>query len=151
MITDMKHHFNLCRMLLLSLAFITTAAMFTSCGNEDEPSTLTIDYYVEVEEEFLVDGSIDHTDRYYSPITLMKEVIRNAYPKPNATGDDDAVIKACDELYLRYINMYQNKGEHLTCLVHLVRASKSGDIVKQSDRLKSYNFDINPPEEEPEN
>ena len=32
------------------------------------------------------------------------------------------------------------------CLVHLVRASMDGDIVKQSERLKTYNFDINPPE-----
>jgi hypothetical protein len=29
-----------------------------------------------------------------------------------------------------------------------VRAHKSGDIVKQSELIKTYNIDINPPEEE---
>ena len=144
----MKHHFNLGHMLLLSLAFIAMTVPFASCVNDDEPSGSTIDYYLEVEEEFLVDGAVDHTDRYYSPITLMKEVIRNTYSEPDATGDDDAVIKACDELYLRYITMYDNKAEHLTCLVHLIKATKNGDIVKQSERLKTYNFDIKPPEQD---
>lgn len=146
----MNHHFNHCRLLLLSLVFIATAAMLSSCGNDDEP-TSTIDYYLEVEEEFLVDGAVDHTDRYYNPITLMREAIRTAYPDPDAKGNDEAVIKACDELQIRYYSMYESKAEHLTCLVHLVRASMSGTIVKQSERLKTYSFDINPPEEEPEN
>ena len=144
----MKHHFNTSRMLFLSLAVIAMAALFTSCGKDDEPSGPTIKYYLEVEEEFLVDGSVDHTDRYYSPITLMKEAIRNAYPNPNANGDDNAVIRACDELYQRYLTMYDNKAEHLTCLVHLIRATMDGDIVKQSIPLKTYNFDINPPEQD---
>ena len=122
-------------------------AMLSSCGKDDEP-TSSIDYYIEVEEQFLVNGAVDHTDRYYSPVTLMKEAIRNAYPEPNDIGDDEAVIRACDELQQRYISMYMNKGEHLTCLMHLVRAHKSGDIVKQSERLKTYNIDINPPEDE---
>lgn len=144
----MKHHFNPGRMLFLSLAFIAIATLFTSCGKDDEPSGPIIKYYIEVEEEFLVDGSVDHTDRYYSPITLMKEAIYNAYPNPDADGDDDVVIRACDELYLRYLNMYENKAEHLTCLVHLIKATMSGEIVKQSVPLKTYNFDINPPEQE---
>lgn len=144
----MKHHFNPGRMLFLSLTFIAIATLFTSCGKDDEPSGPIIKYYIEVEEEFLVDGSVDHTDRYYSPITLMKEAIYNAYPNPDADGDDDVVIRACDELYLRYLNMYENKAEHLTCLVHLIKATMSGEIVKQSVPLKTYNFDINPPEQE---
>ena len=143
----MKYHFNTRRLLLLSLTIIMATVMLSSCGKDDEPSS-TIDYYIEVEEQFLVNGAVDHTDRYYSPVTMMKEVIRNVYPEPNAIGDDDAVIKACDELQERYISMYKNKGEHLTCLMHLVRAHKSGDIVKESERIKTYNIDINPPEEE---
>lgn len=138
-----RHQFNLWRTLLLALAFIGTAALFTSCGNDDEPVS-TIQYYLEVEEEFLVDGAVDHTDRYHSPVTLMKEVIQKAYPTPDAKGNDDAVITACDQLYQRYLEMYTGKAEHLTCLIHLVRANLSGDIVKQSERIKTYNFDINP-------
>ncbi len=144
----MRHHFTTCRLLLPLLLMVMTVA-FMSCGNDDdEPKGNTIDYYLEVEEEFLVDGAVDHTDRYYSPITLMREAIRNVYPVADATGADQAVINACDELYQRYLGMYTSKGEHLTCLVHLVRATMHGDIVKQSERLKTYNFDINPPETE---
>ena len=146
--SEMKYHLNQCRLLLLmAITMAAMTAVLSSCGKDDEPTT-TIDYYLEVEEEFLVDGVVDHTDRYYSPITLMKEAMRKAYPTPNATGDNDAVIKACDELYQRYIEMYDCKAEHLTCLVHLVRATKSGDIVKHNERLKTYTFDINPPEDE---
>ena len=115
----------------------------TSCGS-DEPDAKTIDYYLEIEEEFLVDGSADHTDRYYSPITLMRESIRRVYPTPDAVGNDEAVVQACDETYDRFYEMYTNKGEHLTCLVHLIKVNKEGDIVRQSEYLKTYTIDVNP-------
>ncbi len=111
---------------------------------------MVIDYYVEVEEEFLVDGAVDHTDRYYNPKTLMTEALRTAYPTPDATGNDIAVIQACDELYQRYCSMYDGKAEHLTCLLHLIKVVKKGDIVQQSEMLRTYMFDINPIEEEVE-
>jgi len=125
---------------------IAVSTGLTSCGNDDEP-TSAIDYYLKVEEVFRVDGSTDHADRYYNPITLMKEAIRNAYPTPIAEGNDDAVINACDEVYSRFYSMYANKGEHLTCLVHLIKAHMSGDIVKDNELIKTYTIDVNPPEE----
>ena len=45
------------RNLLLALLFVLPLTLFTACGDDDEPTT-AIDYYLEVEEEFLVDGSI---------------------------------------------------------------------------------------------
>ena len=128
--------------MLLMLAVNGAFIVLTSCGNDDEPQT--IGYYLKVEEEFLVNGSEDHTDRYYSPVTMMNEVIKTAYPKPTVNGDDDKVIAACDELYQRYISMYSGKAEHLTCLIHLMRANLQGDIVKQSEIIRTYQFDINP-------
>ena len=128
--------------MLLMLAVNGAFIVLTSCSNDDEPQT--IGYYLNVEEEFLVNGSEDHTDRYYSPVTMMNEVIKTAYPKPTANGDDDKVIAACDELYQRYISMYSGKAEHLTCLIHLMRANLQGDIVKQSEIIRTYQFDINP-------
>ena len=142
----MKPHSHIqWRSLLLALLFILPLSALTSCGDDDEPTT-TIDYYIEVEEEFLVDGTIDHTDRYYSPVTLMREALRKAYPEPNAQGADQAAITASAEGNHRYNSMYDAKAEHLTCLFHLVRATKSGDIVTQGERLKTYSVDINPPE-----
>ena len=140
----MKSHHSILWHVLFAILLALPLTALTACGDDDEPTT-SIDYYLEVEEEFLVDGAVDHTDRYYSPVVLMKEAIRNVYPKPNAQGTDDVVINACDELYQRYIGMYDGKAEHLTCLFHLVRATKSGDIVKQGERLRTYAIDINPP------
>lgn len=131
------------------LLMIGTIVTLSSCG-DDEPKSMVIDYYVEVEEEFLVDGAVDHTDRYYNPKTLMTEALRTAYPTPDATGNDIAVIQACDELYQRYCSMYDGKAEHLTCLLHLIKVVKKGDIVQQSEMLRTYMFDINPIEEEVE-
>lgn len=125
------------------LLLMGTIMTLSSCG-DDEPKSTVVDYYVDVEEEFLVDGAVDHTDRYYNPKTLMMEAIRTAYPTPDATGKDEAVIQACDELYERYYSMYDGKAEHLTCLLHLTKVYKKGDIVKQSEALKTYTFDINP-------
>ena len=138
-----SNHSTLWRLLFV-LLLAAPLFILTACGDDDDEPTTTIDYYLEVEEEFLVDGAVDHTDRYYSPITLTREALRKAYPEPNAQGDDEAVINACNEVYSRYITMYDGKAEHLTCLYHLVRATKSGDIVKQGERLKTYLIDINP-------
>ena len=131
------------RGLLFSLMFLGFIATFTSCGN-DEPKSEVIDYYLNIEEEFLVDGSTSHTDRYYNPITRMKAVIKAAYPKPDKTGNDDAVIEACNKEYEAYQGLYVGGKEHLTCMFHLVRATKKGDIVKTNETLKTYVYDINP-------
>lgn len=140
----MKNRFNLCRILLLAIALVSTMATLTSCGDDDEPKGQVINYYIEVEEQFLVDGSTDHTDRFYNPVTLMKEAILKAYPTPTATGNDEVVINACNESYLGYIANYDGYDAHLTCLIHLVKAVTSGDIVKQTEYLRTYQYDINP-------
>lgn len=132
---------TLCALLLVGLMALT----FTACSDDDEPTGMLINYYVEIEEEFLVDGTTSLTDRYHNPIELMREVIHNTYPTPNALGDDLAVIAACDDLYQLYLGMYTGRDAHLTCVVHLVKATVKDSIVRQSETLKTYTFDINPP------
>jgi len=131
---------------LLVLLCLATGAL-SSCGS-DEPDAMTIDYYVEVEEAFLVNSSPSHTDRYDNPVTLMRESIHKAYPNPDKVGNDEAVIAACDETYDRFYEMYTSKtaggGDHLTCLMHLVKVNKEGPIVRQSEYLKTYSIDVNP-------
>lgn len=134
-------HFLLCTILALG------AMVMTSCG-DDEPSATVIDYYVEVEEEFLINSSSDLIDRYYNPRDMMREAIRATYPEPNAQGNDEAVISACEEVYQSYYRMYGSGQyeDHLTCKLHLVRARMEGKIVRQSERLRTYVFDVNPAE-----
>ena len=122
-------------------------ALLPSCGS-DEPEGMTVDYYIEIEEVFLVNGSTSRVDRYKesNPITMMREAIRTAYPKLNTVGDDHAVIEACDKVYDSFYEMYSGRTEdHLTALVHLKKVNKEGDLVRQSEYLKTYNINVNPP------
>ena len=142
----MKQLFKHWRGLVFPLLLVAIMATVSSCGN-DEPKSNVVDYYLDIEEEFLVNGSTSLTSRYYSPITRMREVIRKTYPNPDSKGNDEAIVAACDKEYEDYCTMYRSdNGDHFTCLFHLVRAVKSGDIVKQTETLRTYIYDINPKE-----
>lgn len=143
----MKNRFStVLRMLVLSLLLASPLVMFTSCG-DDEPKSMVIDYYLNVEEGFLVNGSMDQTAKYYNPKNRMYDAIRQAYPTPDAQGNDAAVIAACDREYEEYVGMYTGLGDHITCVFNLVRATKKGDIIKQNETLKTYVYDINSTED----
>ena len=133
--------------MLCSIMAVAAMLTTTSCG-DDEPTANVIDYYIEVEEEFLINSSSDLIDRYYSPIDLMREAIRATYPEPNAQGNDEAVIAACEEVYQAYYRVYGSGQyeDHLTCTMHLVRAQLEGKIVRQSERIRTYVIDVNPAE-----
>lgn len=141
----MKHLTKPLRVLLLSLLFVSTVLTFNSCGN-DEPDADVIDYYVRVDEEFLVDGSTTLVNRFYSPRDRMREAIRKVYPTPDKNGNDDAVLAACEKEFEDYYAMYEGLPEHFTCLICVVKTHMSGYTVKQSEPLMYYHYDINPPE-----
>lgn len=140
----MLHRSNAWQLILLAVVFMGAAMALTSCGDDDEPKSTVVDYYLNVEEEFLINGSTDHTDRYYSPITRMKSAIAKAYPTPDSNGADEAVVAACDKEYVTYLEMYEGGSEHFTCLFHLVKAVKKNGIVIENQTLKTYVYDINP-------
>ena len=98
----MKHPFKFWRVLPLVVLCVVAAFTMTSCGSDDEPKGIVIDYYLNVEEEFLVNGSTALTARYQNPKTRMQEAIRKVYPTPNATGADEAVFAACEAEYQAY-------------------------------------------------
>ena len=140
----MKKRFsNLWRMLVFSLVLASPLVLFTSCG-DDEPKSTVIDYYLNVEEGFLVNGSQDNTSRYYNPKDRMNAVIKQVYPTPDINGNDVAVIAACDQEYREYVEMYTGLSDHLTCIFHLVRATKKDGIIRQNETIKTYIYDINP-------
>ena len=127
-------------LFVLSCLFM---GVLSSCGS-DEPEPLTVNYYIEVEESFLVNGTSNYPDGYINPVTTMRESIRKAYPMADNVGNDQAVIKACDEAYEKFYQDYTSGGDHLTCLLHLIKSRNEGIIVRESERLKTYNFDVNP-------
>ena len=140
----MKRLLSHWRGLMLSLVVFAAFATLSSCGN-DEPDNSVIDYYLRIEEEFLVDGSTSHTDRYFNPVTRMKSAISAAYPEPDTQGNDEAVVAACDKEFETYQSLYAGGKEHLTCLFELVRVTKVNDIVRSNETLKVYQYNINPP------
>ena len=91
MIHNTKFYHGARKVFLCSIMVIAAMLMTTSCG-DDEPNEMLINYYIDVEEPFLVNSDDDFTDRYYNPVKLMKEAIQNTYPTPDAKGSDEAVI-----------------------------------------------------------
>ena len=67
----MKKVFRWCQFLVISCLLF---GGLSSCGS-DEPEGESIDYYMEVEEEFLVNGATNYTDRYkeHNPRTMMMD------------------------------------------------------------------------------
>ena len=136
------------RLLLLAIIVVSGLGVFTSCGDDDD-KTNAIDYYFEVEEQFLVNGSKDRTTMYQNPIPLMQDAIKKAYPTPNPQGNDQAVLAACDQAYKDYVSLYEDlNDDNLTALIHLKRAVRINGLIKESVNLKTYHFIINPHEEE---
>ena len=127
-------------MLVLSCLLMGT---LSSCGS-DEPESTTVIYYLDVKAVFLVNGSSNYADGYKNPITLMNESIRKVYPTPDAVGNDEAVIAACDEVYAMVCNDYAVSGDHLTCEMDLTKANKTGTILRDHEVLKNYTIDVNP-------
>ena len=143
----MKKRFStLWRMLVLSLMLASPLVTLTSCG-DDEPKSTVIDYYLSVEESFLVNGSKEQAERYENPKTRMMAAIRRVYPTPDVNGNDAAVIAACDQEYADYVDMYSILSDNLTCVFHLVRATMKDGIIRQNEQLKTYTYDINPTED----
>lgn len=142
--TYMRKSFKPWLMLQLAALLVGAAFVLTSCGDDDEPSGTVVDYYLNIEEVFLVNGSTSTAERYQSPIKRMNEAIRKVYPTPNATGADEAVVAACDAEYLAYREIYGGLSDHFTCLFRLVRIVKQGTRIKQSEDLRIYVYDINP-------
>ena len=141
---DMKKLSSMWQMFVLLCMLL---GGLSSCGN-DEPEADCIVYYIDVEADFRVNGS-DYIDTYkdYNPITMMKAAIAKAYPEPDLNGYDMAVIEACDGVYQWFYSAYSGNGDHLTCLVHLVRAHRVNGIIRQSQEIKTYNIDVNPIEQ----
>lgn len=140
----MRHSSKLWQALPMVALLVIAAFTLTSCGDDDEPQGTVIDYYINVEEEFLIDGVNNASGRFLNPVTRMREAIRRVYPTPDTKGADMEVLAACEKEQMDYIEMYTGMPEHLTCLFHLVRVVKKGTRVTLSENLKTYVYDINP-------
>lgn len=139
----MKHSFKFWRVLPLVALLVVAAFAMTSCGSDDEPSGTVVNYYVHVDEDFLVNGTTNGIDRFPNPVTRMREAIRKVYPTPNAKGADEAVFAACEEEYTTCRELLSIYPDHFTCLIRLKRIVSKGTRIQQNDELRVYVYDIN--------
>ena len=119
-----------------------------SCGGDDGP--MDIDYYLNIQStEAFKNSATDQqqgttsesgTSIIYTSIMLMHQAIVKAYPVRGTTGNDAAVITACDEIYRSYLESQGEKDGPVVCVVSLCRAHMEGEIVKSSVPLKTYRF-----------
>ncbi|MBQ6166754.1 MAG: hypothetical protein IJK41_04895 [Muribaculaceae bacterium] len=114
--------------LLLSLALITVAA--TSC-NKEEP--LHVGYFI------TLDGYGMRNDKTVVILRAMQDSIHAAYPKPDMTGNDKAVIRACSNAHSYYRVNYPEFFEGFTS-ARLHRGWMSGTVFKSNTVIAMWNL-----------
>ena len=138
------------RLHWLSVLIVVTLA-FNSCG-KDEPE-LPVGYYLGIQSQVALDLS-DSNDSQGTSATIpnnvisvtivkMKKALREAYPVETLSGNDAAVLTACDSVYRAY------RADHeptkvTVCSVVLYRTRLDGVVVKNSTALKTYHFTAMP-------
>ncbi len=144
----MKHSVHLKSRILLFMLLLSGVLGTTSCGNS-EPDWL-IGYYMSIssqvrltlseEDENQGTSSSMTVDVLSTTVRHLRSALQEAYPHDTRTGDDAAVIAACDNIYMAYKKAYASKEGHTVCVINLYRSRKDGDKVVDSTPLKTYTF-----------
>lgn len=144
----MKHSVHLKGRILLFMLLLSGVLGTTSCGNS-EPDWL-IGYYMSINSQVRLNLSEDDesqgttsnmtVDVLSNTVRHLRLALQEAYPHDTHTGDDAAVIAACDDIYMAYKKAYADKEGHTVCVINLYRAKKDGDKVVDSAPLKTYTF-----------
>jgi hypothetical protein len=135
------------RVPLFVLLFSVVLGTF-SCGN-DEPDWM-IGYYMSINSQVrltLSEGEDAPGTTSNLTVDVLSTTVRNlrsalheAYPQDTRTGNDAAVLTACDKIYMDYKASYVDKEGHTVCVINLYRAKKEHDVVVESTPLKTYSF-----------
>ena len=134
--------FNQLRQMMLAIVCLAVFAPFASCVNDDEPTT-SVEYYLQIESRDRVESVAGvapsaKNDMLGHLTSEMRDKIHDVYPVPDPVGADTQVMVACDEVYQRY--MSSGLKADCDCVTVLYRVRKTGDIVRQSTKLKTYRF-----------
>ncbi len=136
------HHLSQ-RLVVVAVAVVAVFSLLSlgSCAN-DEPD-IYIDYYLTIQskERIFRRGGLPpdpKEDVIGKLITDMRTKIKDVYPVPNMEGNDGAVLVLCDEIYRQYLET--GFRDHTECVAILYRARMQGGIIRQSTKIKTYNF-----------
>lgn len=139
------------RWLLKVLAALILSLAANSCGN-DEPE-LPVGYYLSIHSQVMLDlsdndenqGTAANMTSNVISVTIkrMKKALREAYPTPTLTGNDAAVLTACDSVYRSYRSTYE-PSKVTVCSVVLYKTRLDDEVSKSSTPLKTYHFSAMP-------
>lgn len=134
--------FNQLRQMMLAIVCLAVFAPLASCVNDDEPTT-SVEYYLQVESRDRLESVAGYSPSAKSDMLghltdEMRSKIHDVYPVPDPVGADPLVMGACDEVYQRY--MASGLSAECDCVTVLYRVRKTGGIVRQSTKLKTYRF-----------
>ena len=135
----------------LSALLFSCMLLVVSCG--DEPDW-NIGYYLSIQSQVQLSLSEDDnsqgtaSDKTVSVLSntvrRMRKALQEAYPEDMHTGNDAAVLAACDKIYRDYKEAYADKEGYTVCVVKLYRTKKDGDVVRESKALTTYHFGVLP-------
>lgn len=136
-----------CRVALFLLLFSCVLGTI-SCGS-NEPDWL-IGYYMTIQSKVRLSLSNDDESQGTTPdkavdvlsntVRRLRTAMQEAYPHDTRTGDDVAVLSACDNIYRDYKASYADKEGYTVCTIVLYRAKKNGEVVIDNKPLTTYTF-----------
>ena len=144
------------RPFIISLMLIGAAAVFTSCGDDDEMAL--IDYYLNISskeslgvtDEDEAQGTMGQPNSNVLANTIwkMKKALRDNYPVATVQGNDRDVVTCIDNIYNDYKAMYGHLERNTICVVKLYRVKKIDGVIKDSTPMQVYHFGALPPTQE---
>ena len=132
-----RQHQCLLRPSLLLLSLSLMAVAVTSC-NDEEPEG--VGYYITVGTKSPQDSYVAHDEKVYLITRVMQDSIRAVYPKPNPTGDDQAVLNACNNVYRQYRVEHPEFFTGGYTVARLHRGWMSGTVIKSSSVIAVWSF-----------
>lgn len=120
--------------LLLSLVSVAMA----SCTEE---APLQVGYYITVGGRTPQDNYvIPKSEKVWFITHVMQDSIRAVYPKPNQTGNDKAVITACNNVYRYYRVTHPEYFGGGNVVARLYRGWMRDGVIKSSSFISMWSF-----------
>lgn len=125
---------HLCLSILLpNLAFIA----MTSCNKE---APLQVGYFITVGGKTPQDSFIPKDEKVYLITRIMNDSIRAVYPKPNQTGNDQAVLRICNNVYRYYRTEHPEYFAGGYTVARLYRGWMQDGVIKSCSMICMWSF-----------
>ena len=118
------------------LTILSIAMTATSC-DKDEP--MKVGYYFTVNNREYQKEMAPRDDKAYIVIHAMNDAIKKVYPKPSVNGNDDAVIRVCNDVYQQYRQDHPDYFSNFY-IAKMYRGWMTDGVIKSSTVLATWSF-----------